>query len=189
MMAIIMRRHGDTAIGTSERHSWREAGRERRRPTERADTVSVKHKGDSWRWGWSKGKIRAEGRQGQKEKDSETPSFVCRIVCLLIPFFCHLTLPSSPLLAVSDLSLSSSLLWPCPLLIPHSLPFVWQASTLEIITPPPSLRLIPFLGYLLHLQTYLHLFPSISPASHAFSLLLSMWLLWKQVYLEIAGGK
>lgn len=76
-------------------------------------------------WGQSKGKIRAEGRNSQKEKDSETPSFVCRIVCLLVPFLCHLTLPSSPLLAVSDLSLSSSLLWSCPLLIPHSLPFVW----------------------------------------------------------------
>lgn len=117
--------------------------------------MSVKHKGDSWRWGWSKGKIRGEGRQGPKEKDSETS---CRIVCLLIPFHCHLTLLSSPLLAVSDLSLSSSPLWSCPVLIPHSLPFVWQASTQEIITPPFSRRLIPFLDCLLHLQTCLHLF-------------------------------
>ncbi|KAK9524509.1 hypothetical protein VZT92_016899 [Zoarces viviparus] len=75
------------------------------------------------------GKIRAERGESSRERKTQTPSFVCRIVCLLAPFLCHLTLPSSPLLAVSDLSLSPSPLWPCPLLTPHSLPFVWQAST------------------------------------------------------------
>lgn len=70
----------------------------------------------------------AESGQRATERKTQTPSFVCRIVCLLAPFLCRLTLPSSPLLAVSNLSLSSSPLWPCPLLIPRSLPFVCQAS-------------------------------------------------------------
>lgn len=136
----------------------------------------------------------AKGRLGQRgdkaERERLGDSFLCLPHCLPAQ-----SLPLSSYLAVLPLTSSqrplsfflSFVAW--PLLIPHSLPFVWQASTREIITPPSSLRLIPFLGYLLHLQTYLHLFPSSSPASHASSLLLSMWLLWKQVYLEIAGGK
>lgn len=155
-------------------------GSERRRPAERADTVSVKHKGDSWKW----------GQRGERARNRKTPRllFVCRIVCLLVPFLCHLTLPSSPLLVVSDLSLLFSLLWPCPLLALCSLPFVWQAFCLEIIPPPSSLRLAPWslLGLLLLLQTYLLLFPFISPP-HSLAPLLSKWLLWKQVYLEMAG--
>lgn len=174
-MAIITCHHGDGAIGTNERRRWRdEAVSERRRPTEPADSVSLKHKGDSWRWGQSEGKIRAERRSSQREKEAETPSFVCRIVRPLAPFLCHPTLPSSPLLATSDLALSSCLLWPCPLLIPHSLPFVWQASTYKwpLLLPPSTYYRIPFSGYL---STFEPLVPSVSPSSASFSTLLSKW--------------
>lgn len=52
-MAIITRNHGDGAMREreSKKHRWREVGGERRRPAEPADTMSLKHKGDSWRWG------------------------------------------------------------------------------------------------------------------------------------------
>ncbi len=108
------------------------------------------HVSQTQRWllevGRSRGKIRAEGRRSRRGKDSQSPSFVCRIVCQLAPFLGHLTLPSTPLLAVSDLSLSSSPLWPCPLLIPYSLPFVWQASTQKwsLLLPPSTYHLAPF---------------------------------------------
>lgn len=150
--------------------------------------MSLKHKGDSWRWGRSRGRIRAEGRERQREKARETSSFVCRIVCSLTPFLCHLTLPSSPLLAVRDPLLSSSFVALPPTHFPFSF-FCLVCFYFRIITPlslPYSLvrHQLPF-----HLRAYLLRFPSISPSCSLSPLSLSKWLLWKQVYLEMAGGK
>lgn len=154
--AIITCNHGGGAIGSNERHIWIGAGSERRRPTEPTDTVSLKHKGDSWRLGTEqRGRSGPRGeRKKERERHRLVPLFAA-LSALLAPFLCHLTLPSSPLLAVGDLSLSSSLLWPCPLLITHSLHFCLAGIYSEMIASPPlrpsTDHLIPFLGLPFHL--------------------------------------
>lgn len=99
-MAIITHHHGDGAIGMSERprDTEREGGSERRRPAELVDTVSLKHKGDSWRWGGRRGKIRTEG---EKEPERDGDSFLCLPHCLPA-----LSLPLSSYLAVLPLTSS-----------------------------------------------------------------------------------
>lgn len=136
----------------------------------------------------------AEGRSGQRgergrKRKTQTPFFVCRIVCLLAPFLCHLTLPSSPLLAVSDLSLSSSLLWPCPL--PHSLftSFCMAGIYLGMTTPPSSLYLTTLFPSWATSPPSSFSFPPLVLPLTPFLPLLSKWLLWKRVYLEMAGGE
>lgn len=152
--------------------------------------MSLKHKGDSWRWGRSTGgKIRAEERESQKEK-RDTDSFFCLPHCLPA----H-SLPLSSYLAV--LPLTSS---PRPLAF--SLSFVALPSShspftsfclggiyLEMITPPSSLHL-PFYSLPGRPSTFStsDLYASSLSLHHSFSPLLSKWLLWKQVYLEMAGG-
>lgn len=144
-MAIISRHHGDSAIGTSERRTREEKqGVKGGDPLSLPDTVSVKHKGDSWRWGGSGGEIRGRGEKRARQRKSPRllPLFAALSACLLAPFLCHLTLLSSPLLAVSDLSLSSSSFVALP--PPHSTftPFCLAAIYLDMITPstsPPSL--------------------------------------------------
>lgn len=136
--AIITRSHGDRAIGTSERHGWREAGSERRLPAEPADTTSLKHKGDSWRWGRSSGRNQGRGvREPERHRDSFS-LFAALSACLLAPFLGPLTLLSSPLILISDLSLffiSFVALTPS-----HSplVSFCLAGIYLKMITPPPS---------------------------------------------------
>ena len=55
-------------------------------------TLSVKYKGVSWRWGWSRGKIRAERRISQEEKDS----FLCLRHCLPAQLPSSVILPCHP---------------------------------------------------------------------------------------------
>lgn len=151
-----------------EEKKKKKAGSERRRPTERADTVSLKHKGDSWRWGRSRGKIRAEGRKRQKEKD--TDSFLCLPHCLPAR-----SLPLSSYLAVLPLTSSQrplSFFISFVALPPSSFPIHFLLYGRHLLRndhssffPIPN-HLVPFLGYL---STFKLLFPSISPPSHSFS--------------------
>lgn len=138
-MAIITGNHGDGTIGTIRGHRWREAGSERRRPTEPADSMSLKHKGDSWRWGQSRGEIRAGG--GVPERERHRDSFLCLPQCLPAR-----SLPLSSYLAVHPLTSSQR---PLSFFIsfvalppPHSLftSFCLAGIYLEMITPPSSLH-------------------------------------------------
>lgn len=143
-MAIITRNHGDGAIGSSERHGRRERrGVKGGDPLGPADTMSVKHKGDSWRWGRSGGKIRAEGRKSQKEEDGD--SFLCLPHCLPAR-----SLPLPSYLAVLPLTSSQrplSFFISFVALPPsHSLftSFCLAFIYLELIAPPSSLHLPPY---------------------------------------------
>lgn len=143
---------------------WRGAGSEWRRPAESADTVSLKHKGDSWR----REDQGREGRKLQREKDRD--SFLCLPHCLPAR-----SLPLSPHLAVLPLTRSQrplSFSVSFVALPPSHSPFTFLCLAgiyLEVINPPS----LP--------STYsLATFPSITPPSRSFSPLLSKWLLWKQ---------
>ncbi len=137
---------------------------------------------------------REDQGRGEREPGRERhgDSFLCLPHCLPA-----CSLPLSSYLAVLPLTSSQrplSFFISFVVLPPSHSPFTsfcLGGIYLEIIIPPPSLHLPPYslLGLPLHLQAYLPLFPSISPPSPSFSPLLSKWLLWKQVYLEMAGGK
>lgn len=134
-----------------------------------------------------------QGRGEQEpERERHRDSFLCLPHCLPAR-----SLPLSSYLAVHPLTSSQR---PLSFFIsfvalppPHSpfTSFCLAGIYLEMITPPSSLHLPLYspLGLPFHLQARLALFPSISPPSPSLSPLLSKWLLWKHVYLEMAGGK
>lgn len=96
-------------------------------------------------------------RKSQEEKDTETPFFVCRIVCLLAPFPLSSYLAGLPLTSSQrplSFSISFVVLPPSRSLFTS---FCLGGIYLEMIIPPPFLHLPPYslLGLPFHLQAYL----------------------------------
>lgn len=151
----------------NEGETWMGGG-ERRHPTESADTVSLKHKGDSWRWGRSR-----ERPKSHREKD--TDSLLCLPHCLPAR-----SLPLSPYLAVLPLTSSQQPLsfFISLVALPPShstftslcLPGIYK----KFLRPPSTCSPIPFPGYLSTCN--LPLLRSATP-SRSFPPLLSKWLL------------
>lgn len=111
-----------------------------------------------------------------------TPSFVSGIFCSFPPFLCHLTSlpppnpPVPPTQQPATSLFSFSLLWPCP----RPTPLCVHAVHLGPVSPPPPFtkHFDSLPGHCLSLHLCYPCPPSVSP---------SKWLLWKQVYLEMAG--